>query len=195
MKIINRILSAGILICGLLLSVATFATSFDPRNATYPLGDCAHLGLPPVVQVKNGLFTMPGDDPNSVKVIDVMRGVFDGHANEQYFIVVLSCQLWGANYTYTEYFVLGKDGTLIDRLDETRINDDYVRAVGNDGGLWGDDDFAFKNGKLTIIKPAGGSHAEPKWTVTITYQLDKLNQLRLRGIPTRRVIKHRSKTT
>ncbi|KVE27420.1 hypothetical protein WS67_11640 [Burkholderia singularis] len=141
------------------------------------------------------MFSMPGDDPNSVKVIDVMRGVFDGHANEKYLIVVLSCQLWGANYTYTEYFVLDKDGTLIDRLDETRIDDDYVGTIGNDGGLWDDDQFAFKNGKLTIIKPAGGSHAEPRWKVTITYQLDKLNRLRLLGIPTRRLIKYGNATT
>lgn len=182
-------------ISGLLLSGTTFATSFDPRNTTYPLGDCAHLGLPPVIQVKNGMFSMPGDDPNSVKVIDVMRGAFEGHANEEYFVVVLSCQLWGANYTYTEYFVLDKDGTLIDRLDETRIDDDYVRAIGNDGGLWDNDQFEFENGKLTITKPAGGSHAEPRWKATITYQLDKLNRLRLLGIPTRRLIKYRSTTT
>ncbi|WP_125910435.1 hypothetical protein [Burkholderia singularis] len=193
MKNISRATLVGLLISGLSLSTLAIAASFDPRNATYPLGDCAHLELPPVVKLKNGIFRTPGDYPNTVKVIDVMRGVFDGHTTKKYLIVALSCGLWGANYTYKEYFLLDNNGILIDRLDETRIKNDYTNVFRNDGddsGLWeGSDEFAFKNGKLTVIKEAGGSHAEPRWKATINYQLDKLNRLTVFGVPTRKVIK------
>ncbi|QUN38665.1 hypothetical protein [Burkholderia cenocepacia] len=163
--------------------------TFDPQNATYPLSDCARLGTPPMVTLRHGKYATPGANPaepfnieiSLQRVLHVVRG------DTKIEIAELSCAPWGANYALQEWFFVGKNGYMFDRLDEQRLNSDYADAYPGEGNIWaGTEDVRIeKNQVLVVTALAGGSHASSKWSATLRYRLNTDNRLELLGAVTR----------
>lgn len=164
----------------------------DFLNFTYPSSLCSQEygkeGIGKTVRVRNGefksknvYFTVAGD---KVIYADVTG---DGREDA---IVPIDCGAVGANFSRSEidvYTVQNGHAKLLAGISDKDLERDYRRHYPDAESYWGldADGLKVKGGHLEFDVLADGSHAAPKYIVTLEYGLSG-GALRLVGKPQRK---------
>lgn len=180
------VLTISAVMCG---TVHASPTPLEDR--TYPLGDCAHVGFPPVIKMTKGTYKFPlNGGVNEIELVSSMLGELNNN-KEKFDLVQLACSLDGANTVTTEYFLFNSSGVLVDRLDESRIKYDYLQYLNtltnsdtDTDYRSGQEDVSFNGGDLVVKSMLGGYPGDAKWVVTTRYKLNKSSILEVRETPT-----------
>jgi hypothetical protein len=144
-------------------------------------------GIGKTVRVRKGEFKAK----NVYFAVDDSKVVFgdvtgDGHEDA---IVPITCGAAMANFSLTEvyvYAVKGGRAALLAAMSDKDMERDYRHSYPDTESYWGvAGDLKVRNGNLEIEVLADGSHASPKYVVTLEYHLSGKG-LRLVGKPQRR---------
>ncbi len=193
------ILSLAIILLGITSAVAQPASNkltdirkADFLNFTYSSSLCSQeygrQGIRKIVRVRNGefknkkvYFTVAGD---KIIYADVTG---DGHEDA---IVPIDCGAAAANFSRSEihiYAIQNGRVALLGAINDKVMERDYRRNYPDAESYWGINENGLKtnNGNLQVDVLADGSHAGPKYIVTLEYKLSG-KTLRLVGKPQRR---------
>jgi len=178
-------------------STTSSATVTDIRkvdflNFTYHSSLCSQeygrKGIGKIVRVRNGEFKNKNVyfavADNKIIYADVTG---DGREDA---IVPIDCGATTANFALSEvyiYTIQNGRATLLAEISDRNMERDYRRYYPDAESYWGvnENGLKVKNGNLEIEVLADGSHAAPKYIVTLEYRLSG-ETLRLTGKPPRR---------
>ena len=193
----QMILCLMIILLGAVSSVAQTGNVTDIRkvdflNFTYPSSLCSvefgRQGIGKTVRVRDGEFKNKSVyfavADNRIIYADVTG---DGREDA---IVPIDCGAITANFTLSEVYIYTiKDGraTLLADISDKDMERDYRSHYPDAESYWGvnENGLKVKNGNLEIEVLADGSHAAPKYIVTLGYRLSG-ESFRLIGKPQRR---------
>lgn len=173
----NRVLFLTI---SAVMCAAGHASPTSLEDRTYPLGDCSHVGFPPVIKLTKGIFKFPlNDGINEIELVSSTTGELNKD-KEKFDLAQISCSLDGANTVTMEHFLFDSSGVLVDRLDESRIKDSYLQQLNTLTNSDTDTEYrsgleevSFNEGLLVVKSMLGGYPGDAKWIVTTKYKLNK----------------------
>ena len=164
----------------------------DFLNFTYHSSLCSREygrnGIGKIVRVRNGEFKNRNVyfavADNKIIYADVTG---DGREDA---IIPISCGAVAANFSLSDFYIYTiKDGrtTSLAEISDKDLERDYRRQYPDTESYWGvnENGLKVKNGNLEIEVLADGSHASPRYIVTLEYRLSG-ETLRLTGKPQRR---------
>jgi hypothetical protein len=166
----------------------------DFLNSTYQSSLCSQeygkKGIGKAVDVRNGEFKNK-DVYFAVADNKIVYADVTGDGRED-AIVPIDCGAITANFALSEiyvYTIQNGRATLLAELSDKDMERDYRRHYPDAESYWGVDEngLKVKEGNLEIDVLADGSHAAPKYIVTLEYRLSG-ETLRLTGKPQRRSI-------
>ena len=143
-------------------------------------------GIPRIVNVRKGEFKNKSVY-FSVVADKIIYADVTGDGRED-AIVPLECGAMGANFSRSEVNIYSMDGglTLVGTTDDKKLEKDYRANYSDAESYWGFNENGIKvsNGTLQFDVLTDGSHAAPKYIVTLEYSLSGMT-LNLKGKPQR----------
>ena len=144
-------------------------------------------GIPRIVNVRKGEFKNKSVY-FSVVADKIIYADVTGDGRED-AIVPLECGAMGANFSRSEVNIYSMDGglTLVATTNDKELEKDYRANYSDADSYWGFNENGIKvsNGNVQFEVLTDGSHAAPKYIVTLEYSWSAMT-LSLKGKPQRR---------